>query len=163
MRDQKVILDANSFAYYFLLHNFKTSKQVKFYEQELGSFLYDFISQLKLFKYEFFDKDNKEIEVEHKSDEFIQNFTGEIIDCLARPLNIDQTEFYFTSESIAEMRKSYDNISENFKDAITDFETLCLYNAFFTPKIYSVYENGYKKLTKDFESQAEKDSFKFEA
>ncbi len=158
MNNKEVIMEPAQYAYYFMLRNYKTSKQIKFTKGELEKLLGDFFKVTDYIGYKFFDKNLNEIKKE-ETVKFIEEFSEEIIDCYAKKVAKYDNRYFFDKENIDKMRASYKTMSKGLKDAITDFETLCVYDAFFMENIYEVYENGYKSATSDFEDEVEDISY----
>ena len=156
MNNENVVLKPAQFGYYFMLRNYKTLKEVKFTQSDIENLLYDFFRSVKNYSYKFFDENNNEI-TEANKEQFIEDFSIEILDKFATRVSQNDMHYFFNDENIAKMRAEYNNRDTALEYAIVDFETICVYGAFFNRNIYYVYEKGYKQDSKQYQKETEEE------
>ena len=137
-------------AYHFLLREFKLFRNFTFSENDLNCFINFFYDFAEGMGYKFVDKNgndfSRETMLETIMFSYVYNTTN----------NMGKRVCYFGIDGLDKMRSGYEKCNFFYKQLILRYEEYLTRDAFSNRKLYSMFEDGYKKLVKNIEKDEDK-------
>jgi len=146
----KILIDSSAVAYHFMVHTFNKNFNAKFSDVSLENFVDDFCQYAKGKGFEIVDKNQKPLLYSQICEDIMDKFVEHSSDYYGNKFA------YFRANGIEEMRNSYQNSTERYKDFVVSFEEMLARSLYKEKAHYLVFEKYYKKDAEKYKKEEEK-------
>ena len=144
---KNIYINYGATAYHYMLHDFRRLRRPTFEEIDLISFLNSFTYYATDLGYSFIDENNQNVLNKDIAMKIIDDFAEYTKD------KNNRTVCYFSEDGLEKMRKAYETMSDDYKNAIYKFEEMYARSSYNTKSIYKMIEDGYKKCAKPYQEK----------